>query len=102
MIKNFITYRILNICIGVFFNSYKHYTTNNFERLIEEKEGLEITSIITTLILTTISIHIRLNEFLKASVPEMIFDIDKKILEGLVIIEEIRAKLIFSRCIGLD
>lgn len=32
----------------------------------------------------------------------MVFDTDGKISKGLVIVEKIRAKLIFNRCIGLD
>lgn len=32
----------------------------------------------------------------------MIFDIDRKILERLVIIQKICAKLIIGRCVGLD
>lgn len=82
-------------------NSYKYHTTNNFERLIE-KEGMKITSIITTLILTTIGIHIGPTGFLQAGAPEVVFDTNRRILEGLVIIEKICAKLIFGRCVGLD
>lgn len=67
-----------------------------------EKEGSEITSIIITPILTAIGIYIEPTGFLKAGTPEVVFDTNRKILEGLVIIEEICAKLIFGRCIGLD
>lgn len=67
-----------------------------------EKEGLEIISIITTLILITIGIHIRLTRFFEAGAPEVVFDTDKKILKMLVIVEKIYAKLILSRYISLD
>lgn len=92
---------MLNVCIRVFFDSYRHYTTNNFERLIEKK-SLKIIYIITNSILITIGIHIRSTRFLEANVFKIMFDIDKKILEKLVIIEKICAKLIFGRCVGLN
>ena len=100
-INNFTVYRILNVRIGVSFDSYRHYITNNFEQLIEEK-GLEIISIITTPILVTIGIHIGSTGFLEADVPEMVFNIDGKIVKRLVIVEGVCAKLIFSRCVGLN
>lgn len=59
-----------------------------------------ITSIITTLILTTIGMYIRPMGFLEPGAPEMVFDTDGRILEGLVIVEGICAKLIFSRYIN--
>lgn len=101
-INNFTTYRILNVRIGVSFDSYRHHITNNFQQLIEIKQGLKITSIITTSILITIGMHIRPTGFLKVRAPEVVFDISKKIPERLVIVEEICAKLIFSRCVDLD
>lgn len=70
--------------------------------MIEEKNGLEIISIITTLILTTIGIHIKSTRFLEVGVSEMVFNTDRKILEELVIIEKICTKLIFGRCVSLD
>lgn len=88
-------HKILHVYIEIFSNSYKHHITNNFEQLIEKK-GLEIISIITTPILTIISMHIGPTRFLKAGVPEVVFNTDKKILKELVIVEEICAKLIFS------
>lgn len=94
-------YQIFNVRIGVSFDSYRHHTTNNFERLIE-KEGLEITSIIITPILTIIGMHIKQTRFLKPGAPEVVFDTDKRILDGLVIVEGIYAKLIFGRYLGLD
>lgn len=99
-INNFTAHKALNVCIRVFSDSYKYYMTNNFERLIEE-EGSKITSIITTPILTTISIHIGLIGFVKAKAPEMVFDTNKKILEELVIIKKICGKQIFAKCVGL-
>lgn len=101
VINNFTLHRILNVYNGVSFNSYKYHTTNNFGRLIEE-EGSEITSIINTLIFSTISMHIGLIGFLEADVLEVMFNIDKRIPEGLVIVEKICAKLVFGRYIDLD
>lgn len=70
--------------------------------MIEEKKSSKITSIITTPILKTIGIHIGSTGFLEADAPKVMFDIDGKILEELVIIEGICAKLIFGKCVGLD
>lgn len=46
--------------------------------------------------------HIRPSRFLKASMLEKVLDINKKILEELVIVKKICAKLIFGRCVSLD
>lgn len=46
--------------------------------------------------------YIRLTGFLETGVPEVVFDTNRRILEGLVIVERICAKLIFGRCISLD
>lgn len=94
-------YKIFNACIEISSNSYKYYITNNFEQLIKKK-SLKIIFIIITPILTTIDMHIRLTEFLKADVPKIMFDIDKKVLKKLVIIKKICAKLIFDKCVSLN
>lgn len=49
-----------------------------------------------------IGIHIGLTGFLEAAMPEVMFNLDGKILEGLVIVKKICAELIFGRCIGSD
>lgn len=100
-INNFTIYKIFNVYIGVFSDSYRHHTTNNFKWLIE-KESLEIIFIITTLIFTIIILHIGPTKFLEAGMPEIIFYTNAKILEELVIVEKICAKLIFSRCVSLN
>lgn len=100
VINNFTAHRILNVCIGVSFDSYWHHISNKFARLIDEKEGLEIPFIIMTPILTTIGMYIRLTRFWEAGRLEVVFDIDRKFLKELVIIEGIFAKLIFGKCVG--
>lgn len=95
-------YKILNLYIWLSSNSYRHYTTNNIKRLIEEQKVLGITYIITTLILTIIDIYTRLTGYLETGALEVVFDTDGKILEQLVIVEEICAKLIFSQYVVLD
>lgn len=101
-IKNFTAHKILNLCIRVSSNSYRYHTTSNFEQLIEKEESSKIPSIITTPILITISIYIGPTEFLKGDPPKVLFDIEVKILEELVIVKEIWAKLIFGRYVGPD
>lgn len=101
-INNFIAHKIFYVRIGISSDSYKYHTTNNFEQLIEEEEGSEIMFIIITSILRIIDMHIRPIGFLKAVAPKVLFDTDGKILEGLVIVEEICAKLIFGRSVSLD
>lgn len=46
--------------------------------------------------------YIKLTRFLEVNALKIMFDIDKKILEKLVIIKKICAKLIFSKYISLD
>lgn len=52
--------------------------------------------------MTIIDTSIRLTGFSKSNLPELVFDIDKKILKKLVIIEKICKKLLFSLKIRLD
>lgn len=85
IIKNFTAYKIFNAYVGVFFDSYKHQTTNNFERLLEA-EGVENNFIIMTPILIRIYIYIGPNGFLEDSALEVVFSIDRKIQKGLVIV----------------
>lgn len=66
-----------------------------------EKKSSEIILIIITLILTTISIHSRLNTFLDAATLKVIFDIDRNFFKEFVIIEKINAKVIFKRYVGI-
>lgn len=42
------TYKIFNTHISVAFDSYKHHTSNNIKKLLNEKDGLKNTFIITT------------------------------------------------------
>lgn len=71
--------KILNICIDIVSNSYRHYITNNFENLLKKKDGSKNTPKITTLILVKIVIYIKPIEFLDAGVPQIVFSPDKKI-----------------------
>lgn len=46
--------------------------------------------------------HIGPTRFLKVGVTKITFDIVRKILEGLVIVEGSCVKLIFGKCVNLD
>ena len=83
-INYFMAYKILNACIGVASDGYKHHTTNNFEKLLKEKDGSKNTSVITTPILVKIGMHIGSTEFLDNSAPDVIFSPDESIQEGSV------------------
>ena len=78
-INYFTAHRILNIRIGVASNGYKHYKTNNFEKLLKEKDGSENTSIITTPIWVKIKIHIGSSGFLDNGAPDVMFSPNGKI-----------------------
>ena len=65
--------------MGIAFNNYKHYTINNFEKLLKNKDGLENSSIITTLILIQIEMHIRSTGFSVGNAPNLVFNPDKTI-----------------------
>lgn len=71
--------------MGIFLDNYRHQTTNDFEKLFV-KEDNKNTAIITTPILISISIHIKPTGFLENGVPEVVYGIDGKIQERLVII----------------
>lgn len=78
MINNFSAYRIFIACIAISSNNYKYQTTNNFEKLLTQKDN-ENTTIITTLILISISMHIGPTWFLEDGILKLVYDIDRKI-----------------------
>ena len=78
-INYFTAHRILNARIGVAFDGYKHYTTNDFEKLLKEKDGSENTSMITTPILVKIEMHIGSTGFLDDGTLDVVFSPDGRI-----------------------
>ena len=83
-INYFTAHKIFNAHISVASNGYKHHITNDFEKLLKEKDGSENTSVITTLILVKIGMHIGLTGLLDDGIPDFVFSPDKKIQEGSV------------------
>lgn len=65
--------------MDVTFNNNKHYITNNFEKLLREKDGSKNTSIIMTPILIKIGMHIGSTRFLDNSIPDIVFSPNRKI-----------------------
>ena len=82
VINYFTMHRILNACISIASNNYKHHTTNDFEKLLKEKNGSKNTSVITTLILVKIGIHIGSTSFLEDGMLNVVFSPNRKIQEG--------------------
>ena len=80
----FTAHKILNAHLIVVFNGYKHHTTNNFEKLLKEKDTLENTSMITTPILVRIGMPIQSTGFLDNGAPDVVFSSDRKIQERSV------------------
>lgn len=70
--------------MGVTFNSYKQYTTNNFEILLKKKDGSGNTLMITTLIMVKIGMYIWSTRFLNNGMSDIIFSLDGKIQKRLV------------------
>lgn len=64
--------------MGVFSNSYRYQTINNFKKLLDKKD-IKNTSIIIILILINISMYIRPIKFLENNAPKIVYDINKKI-----------------------
>lgn len=71
------THRLLTSCYGVPSNTYRHQTTNDFEKLLD-LENNKNTSIIITPIFLVFYIYIGLTTFLEDSAPNTEFDIDKR------------------------
>ena len=83
-INYFTAHKILNTRIGVASDDYKHHTTNNFEKLLKEKNCSKNTSVITTPILLRFGKHIGSTGFLDDSAPDVVFSPDRRIQEGSV------------------
>ena len=62
-------------------DSYRYQTTNNFEKLLDQK-GMENIMIITTSIFLVFCMYIRPTRFLKDGAPNAKFDVDKILHPG--------------------
>ena len=83
-INYFTAQKILNARIGVASDGYKHHTTNDFEKLLKEKDSSENTSMITTPIMLRIRMHIGSTGFLDDGALDVVFSPDGKIQKGSV------------------
>lgn len=84
-VNNFTAHKILIARMGIFSDTYKYQTTNNFEKLLA-KEDNKNTTIITALILISICMYIGSLRFLEDGVPKVVYGTDGKIQEELVIL----------------
>ena len=83
-INYFIVHIIFNAHIGVTSNGYKYHITNDFKKLLKEKDGSKNTFIITTLILVKIGMHIRSTGFLDNGAPDVVFSPNRIIQKGSI------------------
>ena len=60
---------------------YRHQTTNNFEKLLEQEDAKN-TSKVTTLILLTIGMHIGPTRLLNVGLLNAQYDSERKLYEG--------------------
>lgn len=86
VINNFIMHRLFNPHAGVILDTFCYYTTNNWEKLIDQ-EDQENTVLIAIPILTTICKYIGLTKFLEKGPFEIKYNTDGTICE---------------QCLGLD
>ena len=77
-------YRIFNTYIGIVFNIYKYYITNDFKKLLMKKNNSENISMIITPILVRIEMHIKLTGFLDNNASYIVFNPNKKIQERFI------------------
>lgn len=84
-VNNFTIYKILTTHVRISSNNYRYQTINDFEKLLA-KEDNENTAIITAPILISIYMHIGPSGFLKDGVLEVVYDINQRIYERLVIV----------------
>ena len=79
--NNITAYRLLSAQCGVPSNHYRHQTTNDFKKLLEQKDGKNTLKVATPILLT-ISMHIELTRLLKIGPPKAKYDSEKKLCEG--------------------
>ncbi len=77
-LNNITAHRLLTARRGVPSDSYRHQTTNDFEKLLDP-EGKENTSMITAPILLVLRMHIGLTRFLEDGAPIAEFDADERL-----------------------
>ncbi len=79
-LNNIITHMILITYCGVLSNHYGYQTTNNFKKLLKQKDA-ENKSKMATTILLAISMHIRLTRLLEVSSFHAEYDLERRLRE---------------------
>ncbi len=80
-LNNITAHKLLTARRGVLSNSYRHQTTNDFEKLLD-LEGKENTSMITAPILLVLRMHIGPTRFLEDGALNAEFDADGRLRIG--------------------
>ncbi len=82
-LNNITAHRLLTACRGVPSDSYRHQTTNDFEKLLD-LEGKENTSMIIAPIFLVFRMHIGPTRFLEDGAPNAEFDADGRLRTGSI------------------
>ena len=67
-LNNIIAHRLLAACHGVPSDHYRHQTTNDFEKLLEQEDAKNISKVATPILLT-IGMHIGPTRLLEVGPP---------------------------------
>ncbi len=76
-LNNITAYKLLTTCYGMSSDSYRHQTTNNFEKLLDLKDA-ENTSMITAPIFQILRMHIGPTRLLEDSAPNTEFSANRR------------------------
>ena len=81
--NNIIAHRLLTTCCGVLSDHYCYKTTNNFEKLLEQKDAKNTLKLATPILLT-ICMHIGPTRLLEVSLSNTEYDLERKLYEGCI------------------
>ena len=84
--NNITAHTLLSSCREVPLKHYRHQTTNNFEKLLEQKNAKNTLKVAIPIFLT-IRMHIGLTRLLKVGRPNVEYDLERKL---------------HKRCINID
>lgn len=81
--NNITVYRLRNACHGALLDHYCYQTTNDFEKLLKQKDTKNTLKMATPILLI-IGMHIGQTRLLKACPANAEYDLDKKLCERCI------------------
>lgn len=80
-LNNITTHRLITAGHEVLLDHYRHETTNDFEKLLDQEDAKNISKVATPILLT-IGLHIGPTRLLEVGPPNAVYDLEERLHEG--------------------